>query len=138
MKFFLVTWCVHDFKKFVIAESETEAFRVYGINWKRCHWLCRSRLKDTMKFKHNCTSCKYLGFYYGCDVYICDNTILARYGDRDYEYGSGLLSVVVRDLTNKESLADVLKHNIKWEIATLFALISRGTKWNQNSMVIWL
>lgn len=44
------------------------------------------------KFKHDCTSCVYLGHFEDHDLYYCPNdpTVIARFGDEGPDYGSGL------------------------------------------------
>ena len=35
------------------------------------------------KFEHNCEGCKFIGHYYGCDVYICSESIISRFGNME-------------------------------------------------------
>ena len=48
-------------------------------------------------FNHNCPTCIPLGSHNGKDLYFCEQpasvkTVLARYGDGDNEYLSGILA----------------------------------------------
>jgi hypothetical protein len=61
------------------------------------------------KFKHDCSSCKFLGNYFGFDVYYCANdtlgglgTVIARHGDEGHEYASQPLKLLQDALRNPE------------------------------------
>lgn len=41
-------------------------------------------------FNHDCDTCKFLGTYNRRDLYVCDKTLVARFGDEGSEYESGL------------------------------------------------
>jgi len=46
-----------------------------------------------MRYQHDCSECKPLGQYQNYDLYFCDKggaTIIARYGESETEYTSGL------------------------------------------------
>lgn len=40
------------------------------------------------RYTHYCNHCRYLGHLENFDIYICNDTILYRYGNEDSEYGS--------------------------------------------------
>ena len=42
------------------------------------------------RYKHDCDECTFLGPYRGFDLYVCDWTVIARFGDDDPDYKSGL------------------------------------------------
>ena len=47
------------------------------------------------RYKHDCSDCVYLGKYRDCDLYFCAHggsipTVVARYGNKGYDYISGL------------------------------------------------
>jgi hypothetical protein len=41
-------------------------------------------------FKHDCSSCKFLGTYKDRDLYVCHTTLVARFGNGGHEYESGI------------------------------------------------
>ncbi len=45
---------------------------------------------ETPKFKHDCKHCKFLGSHDGYDLYFCDTTVVARFGNEDPQYTSGM------------------------------------------------
>lgn len=45
------------------------------------------------KFKHDCDSCEFCGHFYGHDVYVCRDTVLARFGNEGSEYASTLIGM---------------------------------------------
>jgi hypothetical protein len=61
------------------------------------------------RFKHDCPACLFLGRHYGYDVYLCDDSILARSGNEPHRYASKFLSVLQRGLNSNFR---------SWDIAT--------------------
>ena len=46
------------------------------------------------KFTHDCEACTFLGPYQGYDLYVCDTSVIARFGNDGPEYSSLPISVV--------------------------------------------
>ena len=53
-------------------------------------------------FQHDCHGCKFLGHFFGHDVYVCDDSLLARWGNVGHEYASTVRSVFLDQLSNRE------------------------------------
>ena len=53
-------------------------------------------LRRKPRFNHSCDRCQYLGTFDGYDLYFCPgkdkcfDTVLARYGNKDHKYLSGI------------------------------------------------
>jgi hypothetical protein len=52
--------------------------------------MMRTRTLTTPQFVHDCATCKFIGHRDGFDVYMCDATLLARYGSDPDEVHRGL------------------------------------------------
>jgi hypothetical protein len=63
-------------------------------------------------FNHNCSHCKSLGSYttpngnlythlHTFDLYVCNDSLLARYGNEPHEYASILISIINRYPSDK-------------------------------------
>ena len=52
------------------------------------------------KYKHDCESCRFLGTFFEFDVYLCHQSIIARYGDDGPEYASSMISILLDQFTN--------------------------------------
>jgi len=86
---------------------------------KRPHGARRNRLRhrirsttmkhDGARYEHDCSACVFLGTYRDYDLYFCGEdykTVIARYGDDEPEYQSGLTFVgIIPQLTEAARLA---------------------------------
>lgn len=54
------------------------------------------------KFQHDCACCKFLGHFYGYDVYKCATRIVARYGDEHGEIYAQLMQSIVDDFETEK------------------------------------
>ena len=69
---------------------------------KVVEFVLHSKVKAKVKsrFQHDCDKCLFLGQDKEHDFYFCDSrlpTVIARYGNDDSEYASGLESALVRE-----------------------------------------
>lgn len=58
------------------------------------------------KFEHDCESCKFLGHFYGHDVYTCENSVIARYSNEPSEYSSMPVSSLIDSLGTEQWAGD--------------------------------
>ena len=56
------------------------------------------------KFVHDCEKCLFLGHFYGNDVYICEDSIIARDGNEPCEYRSTMLSILRNFIGDNENI----------------------------------
>lgn len=67
---------------------------------------------DKPRFTHDCKRCTFLGQFGEFDLYHCDQgsglipTVVARYGDKPWEYGSGLEFTGVPELAEAKRRAE--------------------------------
>ena len=48
-----------------------------------------------MTYQHDCGSCRSLGPYEAYDLYVCKDSVLARYGNEAHEYCSSLMQIIL-------------------------------------------
>jgi len=61
-------------------------------------------MSSEKKFVHDCDKCTFLGHFYGNDVYICKDSIIARDGNEPWEYGSTMLSMLRNFIGDNENI----------------------------------
>lgn len=94
---------------------------------KRFWYVAMLAALETMKkFKHNCDSCKFLGTFENHDVYICGNSVVARYGDKCHEYASMKAESLFKEFLKNpfEDLQKDIEYKMKWKIAMIAALVN--------------
>lgn len=70
--------------------------------------MCDAGAMIEPTFEHDCDECAFLGHLLDHDVYVCPQggiglTLIARYGDKPEENGSGLAIVLSKYLAGGES-----------------------------------
>ena len=48
-------------------------------------------------YEHDCEECKFLGVYDNHDLYVCNNEIVARYGENPWNYKSCHVDATIPD-----------------------------------------
>jgi len=71
-------------------------FKTYFCRMLREHVDYFRKVKTEPRYNHDCNRCEFLGTHEEYDLYFCPDepTIIARYGNEDGEYGSGLVFAV--------------------------------------------
>jgi hypothetical protein len=59
-------------------------------------------IPKTKKYTHDCNNCRFLGHYFDHDVYLCGESVIARYGNEPEEYASGHIKTFFRVLRTNE------------------------------------